>query len=175
MATVSTDFNVNPYYDDFDEDKGFLRVLFRPGYAVQGRELTQLQTILQKQVSRFGEHIFKDGSKVLGGELTLDTEVKFLKLTSTATASTFADGIINDTSATVGAGTARAQVLATIDGIGSDAPTLIIKYLSGSEFSAASAIYLEGTVTSTTTAAVSHSGSASIVSINRGVYFVNGF
>ena len=175
MATVSTDFNVTPYYDDFDEDKGFLRVLFRPGYAVQGRELTQLQTILQKQVSRFGEHIFKDGSKVLGGELTLDTEVKFLKLTTGATASVFADGIINDTSATVGAGTARAQVLATINGIGSDPPTLIIKYLSGSEFSAASAIYLEGTVTSTTTAAVGHSGSASIVSINRGVYFVNGF
>ena len=175
MATVSTDFNVNPYYDDFDEDKGFLRVLFRPGYAVQGRELTQLQTILQKQVSRFGEHIFKDGSKVLGGELTLDTEVKFLKLTSTATASAFADGIINDTSATVGAGTARAQVLATINGIGSDPPTLIVKYLSGSEFSAAAAIYLEGTVTSTTTAAVNHSGNASIVSINRGVYFVNGF
>ena len=34
MATVTTDFNVNPYYDDFDEDKGFVRVLFRPSYAV---------------------------------------------------------------------------------------------------------------------------------------------
>ena len=58
MANVTTDFNVTPYYDDFDEDKRFLRVLF-PGFAVQGRELTQLQTILQKQVSRFGDHIFK--------------------------------------------------------------------------------------------------------------------
>ena len=113
MATVTTDFNVNPYYDDFDEDKGFVRVLFRPSYAVQGRELTQLQTILQKQVSRFGDHIFKDGSKVLGGELTLDTEVSFLKLDTTATASAWAGGIINDTSATVGAGVARAQVSTT--------------------------------------------------------------
>ena len=50
-----------------------------------------------------------------------------------------------------------------------------MRLVSSTEFSAASAIYLEGTVTSTTTAAVSHSGSASIVSINRGVYFVNGF
>ena len=175
MATVTTDFNVNPYYDDFDEDKGFVRVLFRPSYAVQGRELTQLQTILQKQVSRFGDHIFKDGSKVLGGELTLDTEVSFLKLDSTATASAWAGGIINDTSATVGAGVARAQVLAVVDAIGSDAPTLIIKYLSGDTFSASSAVYLEGTVTASTTATVSHTGSASIVSINRGVYFVNGF
>ena len=50
-----------PYWDDFNEDKLFLRMLFRPGFAVQGRELTQLQTILQKQVDRFGKHIFKNG------------------------------------------------------------------------------------------------------------------
>ena len=55
------DFNINPYYDDFDEEKKFLRILFRPGYAVQARELTQLQTILQNQVSRFGNNIFKNG------------------------------------------------------------------------------------------------------------------
>ena len=42
-------FNINPYYDDFEEDKGFLRILFKPGYPVQARELTQLQT-LQKKV-----------------------------------------------------------------------------------------------------------------------------
>ena len=65
---LDTDFNVNPYYDDYDEDKKFLRMLFKPGYAVQARELTQLQTILQKQVERFGKHIFKDGSVVTGGE-----------------------------------------------------------------------------------------------------------
>ena len=142
MANVTTDFNVNPYYDDFDEDKGFLRVLFRPGFAVQGRELTQLQTILQNQVARFGDHMFKDGSKVLGGEVTLDTEVQFLKLSSSDTASTFASGIINDNSATVGAGTTRAQVISAINSVGSDAPTLILKYLSGTAFSAGSTVYL---------------------------------
>jgi hypothetical protein len=135
MANVTTDFNVTPYYDDYDEDKQFLRVLFRPGFAVQGRELTQLQTILQKQSSRLGDHIFKDGSKVLGGEVTLDTEVYYLKLTTADTATTFASGIISDTSVTVGAGTTRAQVIAAIDLVGSDAPTLIIKYISGTGFS----------------------------------------
>ena len=114
MANVTTDFNVNPYYDDYDEDKSYLRVLFRPGYAVQGRELTQLQTILQKQVSRFGDHMFKDGSPVLGGELTLDTEVSYLKLISTDTATTFNGGIISDTSAVAGVGLTRAKVLATV-------------------------------------------------------------
>ena len=82
MANVTTNFNVDPYYDDYNEDNAYLRILFRPGYAVQGRELTQLQTILQKQSSRLGDHIFKDGSAVLGGELTLDTQVAYLKLSS---------------------------------------------------------------------------------------------
>ena len=176
MANVTTNFNVSPYYDDYDEDKAFLRVLFRPGYAVQGRELTQLQTILQKQSSRLGDHIFKDGSKVLGGELTLDTEVSYLKLSSSDTASTFADGVISDTSVTVGAGTTRAQVVATVNAVGSDAPTLILKFLSGTAFSAGSTIYLEGsTSTTATVSATTPAGDSSIVSINRGVYFVNGF
>ena len=122
MANVTTNFNVSPYYDDYDEDKAFLRVLFRPGYAVQGRELTQLQTILQKQSSRLGDHIFKDGSKVLGGEVTLDTEVTYLKLTNTDTATqskTFTytsntaalAGDITITQGTVGANGATAYVV----------------------------------------------------------------
>jgi len=176
MGNVTTNFNVSPYYDDYDEDKAFLRVLFRPGFAVQGRELTQLQTILQKQSSRLGDHLFKDGSKILGGEVTLDTEVYYLKLTSSDTASTFADGIISDTSVTVGAGTTRAQVVAAINAVGSDAPTLILKYLSGTGFSAGSTIYLEGsTSTTATVSSTTPTGNASIVSINRGIYFVNGF
>ena len=35
-----TDLNVSPYYDDFDTNDNFHRVLFRPGFAVQARELT---------------------------------------------------------------------------------------------------------------------------------------
>ena len=77
---LSTNFNVTPYYDDYDESKNYYRILFRPGYAVQAREVTQLQTILQKQIERYGQHMFKDGSKVFGGEVSLDTEVKSLKL-----------------------------------------------------------------------------------------------
>ena len=33
-----TDLNVSPYYDDFDTNDNFQRVLFRPG-TVQAREL----------------------------------------------------------------------------------------------------------------------------------------
>ena len=53
-----TDLNVSPYYDDFDENDNFHRVLFRPGYSIQARELTTLQSILQGQIEKHGSHIF---------------------------------------------------------------------------------------------------------------------
>ena len=54
-----TDLNVSPYYDDFDTNDNFHRVLFRPGTAVQARELTTLQSILQNQIERHGRHFFQ--------------------------------------------------------------------------------------------------------------------
>jgi hypothetical protein len=71
MAYDPSIFNINPYYDDFDSSKGFLRVLFKPGYALQARELTQAQTLLQNQISKIGDHLFKDGSRVLGGGISV--------------------------------------------------------------------------------------------------------
>ena len=78
-----TDFNLSPYFDDFDEAKKFHRILFRPGFAVQARELTQLQTILQNQIERFGRHIFKEGSMVIPGEINVDNQINFIKLENT--------------------------------------------------------------------------------------------
>ena len=69
---ANTDFNVSPYWDDFSIDKDFYRVLFRPGFAVQARELTQLQTILQNQIEQFGNHFFKDGTIVIPGSVAYD-------------------------------------------------------------------------------------------------------
>ena len=34
-------FNKEPWYDDFDPTKNYHRILFKPGFAVQARELTQ--------------------------------------------------------------------------------------------------------------------------------------
>ena len=79
---MALNFNVDPYYDDFDPTKNFHRILFQPGYAVQARELTQSQTILQDQISKFGNGVFTDGSKVSGGNITVDTNIITAKLTS---------------------------------------------------------------------------------------------
>ena len=48
-----TNLNVSPYFDDFDKNKNFSRVLFKPGSPVQARELTTLQSILQNQIEKF--------------------------------------------------------------------------------------------------------------------------
>jgi hypothetical protein len=61
----------SPYFDDFDTQKNFLQILFKPGVAVQARELTQLQTLLQNQISKISDHIFKDGSKIFGADLSI--------------------------------------------------------------------------------------------------------
>ena len=46
-----TNLNTNPYYDDFSQSKNFHKVLFKPGFPVQARELTTIQSILQNQIS----------------------------------------------------------------------------------------------------------------------------
>ena len=66
---MALSFNNSPYFDDFSESKGFLKLLFTPGYAVQARKLTQSQDILQNQISRFGSFVFQSGSPVLGAKL----------------------------------------------------------------------------------------------------------
>jgi len=78
-----TDLNISPYYDDFDPIKNFYKVLFKPGYPVQARELTTLQSILQDQIESFGDNIFKEGSMVLPGSITFDNEYSAVKLNPT--------------------------------------------------------------------------------------------
>ena len=81
---INTDLNVDPYYDDFAETKQFNRILFKPAKAVQARELTQLQTILQKQVERFGSNIYKEGTVVSGINLTARPDIFYVKLNDQA-------------------------------------------------------------------------------------------
>ena len=77
-----TNLNVNPYFEDFDANKNFYKVLFRPGYSIQGRELTQLQSILQNQIESFGKYSFKQGELVIPGEVGLNNKLDFVKLSS---------------------------------------------------------------------------------------------
>ena len=89
-----TNLNVAPYYDDFAQDKNFYKVLFRPGYSIQARELTQLQSILQNQIESFGKYSFKQGELVIPGEVGLNNKLNFVKLSSVSEIPTNVDGNI---------------------------------------------------------------------------------
>lgn len=77
---IQTDLSVSPYFDDYSDAKDFYKVLFRPGVAVQARELNQLQTLLQKQIERFGDNIFKRGTIIDGCDITFHTVFPFVKI-----------------------------------------------------------------------------------------------
>ena len=78
-----TNLNVSPYFDDFDKDKNFHRVLFKPGAPVQARELSTLQSILQNQIEQFGTHFFKEGSKVIPGNLSYNQRYTCVQIEDT--------------------------------------------------------------------------------------------
>lgn len=78
-----TDLNINPYFDDFDEQKNFHKVIFRPAVPVQARELNTLQSILQNQIERFGSWAFKNGDIVEGCAISDMPKVPFVYLADT--------------------------------------------------------------------------------------------
>jgi hypothetical protein len=75
-----TNLNVSPYFDDFDPNKDYHKVLFKPGYPIQARELTTLQSILQNQIEKFGQHFFKEGSKVIPGNIAYNNSYYAVEL-----------------------------------------------------------------------------------------------
>jgi hypothetical protein len=75
-----TNLNVSPYFDDFDQNKNYYKVLFKPGFPVQARELTTLQSILQDQIEKFGDHIFKEGSVVVPGQTNFNAYYNAVEL-----------------------------------------------------------------------------------------------
>ena len=62
-----TNLNVAPYFDDFGATKNYNKVLFKPAYPIQARELNNIQSILQGQIEAMSDNIFKEGSVVIPG------------------------------------------------------------------------------------------------------------
>lgn len=81
--SFETNLNQAPYHDDFDPAKNFYGVLFKPGYSVQTRELNQLQSILRKQIERFGDNILKKGTIVDGCNFGFHNPYAYAKIKDT--------------------------------------------------------------------------------------------
>jgi len=188
-----TDLNVAPYYDDFDSTDNFHKILFRPGFAVQARELTQLQSILQNQIERHGNNIFKDGTVIIPGQLSFSNSYQSIKLTSTFGSEDVvpaqyynASSPVIITGATSGV---QAEVVGYRDGTSTTQPTLYVKYTkTGSDFATETfsdsenisanvsithtTAYASNIASATTHTSAAQTGSA--VKVESGIYYVRG-
>ena len=172
---LDTNFNVNPYNDDFDEDKKYLRMLFKPGYAIQARELTQLQTLLQKQVNRFGDHVFKNGSVVTGGQTTLQ-DATYINVASTySSTDVVANNFIGQTIFSTD-DSKRAEVLKVYEANGTEPITLMVKQVFGDAFVDGETIKTNETSPYLANVADTDAvGTGKIFSVIDGVYYYDGY
>lgn len=142
-STLTTDFNVTPYYDDYSMNKEYYRLLFKPGYAVQSRELTQMQSMIQSQIKRFGVNIFKEGSIVIPGQFKFHVNVNgkkgspidYIKI-KTNNASNNSVNVASFLGTTITGQTNRIRATVTnvldTDGTTANTKTLYVTYLGAS-------------------------------------------
>ena len=190
-------FNINPYYDDYDKEKDFLRILFRPGYAVQARELTQLQTIIQNQMGEFGTGIYREGSIVYGAQSSINNGAKYIVLNeqldnvdvSTASLANLKGKFIktrdNATTPIPSFEETRWFVIDYRASSDNTPPLLFCTLVSGTGTLGSELIYLETDGSQTAIAQVSSSvdtgvvgggreGEATTISVDEGVFYING-
>ena len=183
----STNLNKFPYFDDFDPDNSFYRVLFRPGYSIQSRELTTLQSILQNQVESLARSNFKQGSIVVPGELVVDRQYNFVKVSSFTNNLQITDYIgkkMTGNSSGIVATVVNATALTS-----TDSATLFVKYESGGNTNTEQTFQEGETITADSpgspTAIVGVSGNVkptlsdamgygTAVTVKEGIYFING-
>ena len=185
MATFTKNSFETTYKDDFVDSDNYHRILFNSGRALQARELTQMQTIIQEEVARFGRNVFKDGAAVNPGGPTINNSFEFVKLNTTTNQLPTTSLIgIEFTGAT---SSVKGRVVRVETASGSDPATLYVQYtdtntsgLSGTSvvrFTAGENITGGGetlTVQTTNTVANPATGQGTIISNAGGDFFVRG-
>ena len=193
----NTNLNTSPYFDDFDPQKNYQRVLFKPGTPIQARELTTLQSLLQNQVEKFGKHFFKEGQVVIPGNTAYDSEYTCVQIDPThlgIDVSIYLNFLVGKQIKGETSGvTAKIERFITSEESENDNFTLYIKYQSSSEVNFTSnkfvdgenlivlenidygigVIRLESSFATTIIADSTATGSA--IKIEEGVYFIRGF
>lgn len=138
MSKLDTNLSRKPYFDDFDANSNYYQVLYRPGVAVQARELNAQQSMAQDQIDKLGRHVFKEGSVIEGCEFTFENNYTYVKIKdnyANSTAFTIADFqgqfLYNDNGL-------KAEIINTVSGFESAPPdlnTLYIRYRNSYTYS----------------------------------------
>lgn len=192
-----TNFNVSPYFDDFNSDKEYYKVLFSPGKPIQAREMNNLQSQLQSQIESFGSHIFKDGSMVIPGGVTYDSQFYAVKLNSRQFGVDINIYINNFVGKKIVGDTSKIEAVVSYIAFPTDSDeveyiTLYVKYISAnntgefSQFTSGETLYAtenvtygNSTISAETTFAtvVSENGTAigSAAHVSKGIYFIRGY
>ena len=178
-------FNISPYNDDYSETKHFYRILFRPSVAVQARELTQEQTILQQQLTYLGNSIYQHGSMVIPGQVATDPKTNYVCLQPTY-------GFVGSTPVPINLALFNgqiiqgqttgltAQVVYTVAAVNTDPNTIYVKYLNtgtngATVFASNEVLVIANSTTGLAqTASNSPTGLAVSAQIDEGVYYIWG-
>ncbi len=183
--TLSSTIFPSNYKDDYADSDGYYRILFNSGRSLQARELTQMQTILQKQIERLGSHTFKEGAVVKPAEQILNNAYEFVKLdpTSNALATT---GIAGTTFTGQTSGV-TARAIEGVQATGSDPATIYFAYTNapaaqsgattvrftpGETITNGTAVLTVQIINTTTDPAV---GRGTRLSLGEGIYYVQGY
>jgi hypothetical protein len=192
-----TNLNVSPYFDDFDANNDYYKVLFKPGYPVQARELTTLQSVLQNQIEKTGQRLFKEGDKVIPGNISYNRLYYAVEINNTYSGVAVAEYLsqlvgVKITGQTSGV-TAVVKEVITQEESDRDNATLYVSYLSSNSADLQSHFFLDNelliteqnltsqstTITSgdffASTVANNATSTGSSFSISSGVYFVRGY
>lgn len=182
LSYNSNTFNVTPYYDDFNEESNYLRTLFKPGRAVQARELTQIQTTLQNQIEKFGNHVFENGAVVAGGEIS-EAQINYLRIDSgTPITSTQLSDLVGQK---ISYGSVVGQVYHVLAGstLSADPHQIVFyQHTTQGQFAANTELGTTGSSHAGITFKIEESGgvdpignSATIFTIGEGVSYIDGF
>ena len=194
-----TNLNVSPYFDDFDSANDYHKVLFKPGYPIQARELTTLQSILQDQIEKFGQHFFKDGDKVIPGNTGYSRLYQCVQLNNNyqgVPVSAYADQLIGSKITGQSSGVTayvdyvlfpedseRGSLTLYVNYLGSSTQNNSTQTFSDGEFLVSNQIISSGLLGNTTiqsgspfasTISDSSAATGSSFSIDAGVYFIRG-
>lgn len=174
---------VSPYYDDFTESKNFHRILFRPGYPVQARELTQIQTILQNQIERFGNHVFVNGSPVIGGDVyvansnyyTINLAYTYGSSNTSIVAENFKDKTVVLYSGGSEDSNVKFRVTTVTEGTDTDPPALYGKFLGTSVFAGGRTIKVQGESIYANVAASNHLSFSKLGFLKDSIFYFDGY
>lgn len=180
------------YKDDWKDSDHYNRILFNPGRALQARELTQMQTIIQEGIRKFANNIYqKDGVPIKTGGISINNSVAFIKIDIDTNNS------FDDVDALVGVeltgatSSIKVRIVKAVAAENGDPDTLYVQYLDDPTTRTAYATYdspsrvtpgevltngssINMTVQTVNTAANPAIGSGSQVEVGESNFYANG-